>query len=71
MPLFITESNISSVASEAFVDILGGLWLADYVGGFFSGGGEAVYIFHYMPAPIGHGIYGSRGTFALFSADHD
>ena len=27
--------------------------------------------FHYMPAPIGHGINGSRGTFAMFSADRD
>jgi hypothetical protein len=71
VPLLITECNLSWVDSEAFPDIFGGLWLADYVGAFLSGGGAAVYTFHYMPAPIGHGINGSRGTFAMFSADHD
>jgi hypothetical protein len=71
VPLLITECNLSWVDSEAFPDIFGGLWLADYIGSFLSGGGAAVYTFHYMPAPIGHGINGSRGTFAMFSADRD
>lgn len=71
VPLLITESNLSWVDSEAFPDIFGGLWLADYVCSFLNGGGQAVYTFHYMPAPIGHGINGSRGTFAMFSADKD
>ncbi len=71
VPLLITECNLSWVDSEAFPDIFGGLWLADYIGAFLNGGGQAVYTFHYMPAPIGHGINGSRGTFAMFSADHD
>jgi hypothetical protein len=71
VPLFITESNLSWVDSEAFPDIFGGLWLADYVCSFLNGGGAAVYTFHYMPAPIGHGVNGSRGTFAMFSADKD
>ena len=69
VPLLITECNLSWVDSEAFPDIFGGLWLADYVGSFLNGGGAAVYTFHYMPAPIGHGINGSRGTFAMFSSD--
>ena len=69
VPLLITECNLSWVDSEAFPDIFGGLWLADYIGSFFNGGGGGVYTFHYMPAPISHGMNGSRGTFAMFSAD--
>jgi hypothetical protein len=43
VPLFITESNISSASSEVYPDIYGALWLADYIGAFLNGGGEAVY----------------------------
>jgi len=71
IPLLITECNLSWVDSEAFPDIFGGLWLADYIGAFLNGGGAGVYTFHYMPAPIGHGINGSRGTFAMFSSDQN
>jgi hypothetical protein len=71
VPLFITESNISWQSSEAFVDIWGALWLADYIGAFLSGGGDAVYYFHYMPLGLGRGHNGSVGTFDLFSADKD
>jgi hypothetical protein len=71
VPLLITESNLSWVDSEAFPDIFGGLWLADYICSFLNGGGQAVYFFHYMPEPIGRGINNSHGTFAMFSADHD
>jgi hypothetical protein len=71
VPLLITECNLSWVDSEAFPDIFGALWLADYIGSFLNGGGAAVYTFHYMPAPIGHGVNGSRGTFAMFSADQN
>jgi hypothetical protein len=71
VPLFITESNISSQSSEAFEDIWGALWLADYIGAFLSGGGEAVYYFHYLPLGIGRGHNGSMGTFDMFSADKD
>src|SRR5436305_11004074 len=49
VPMFITESNISSQASEASVDIFGALWLADYVGAFLTAGGDAIYYFHYNP----------------------
>lgn len=71
VPLLITESNLSWVDSEAFPDIFGGLWLADYICSFLNGGGAAVYYFHYMPSPVGRGINGSRGTFAMFSTDKD
>jgi hypothetical protein len=53
------------------MDIWGGLWLADYIGAFLSGGGNAVYYFHYMPEPMGHGHNNSPGTFNFFSADRD
>jgi hypothetical protein len=71
VPFFITESNLSSASSEAYMDIWGGLWLADYVGAFLSGGGSAVYYFHYMPEPMGRGHNNSPGTFSFFSADRD
>ena len=31
IPLFITESNIAWQSEEAYVDIWGALWLADYI----------------------------------------
>lgn len=71
LPLFITESNVSWVDSEAFVDIFGALWLGDYVGAFLTAGGDAVYYFHYMPLGMGRGCNGSTGTFAMFSATKD
>jgi F5/8 type C domain len=71
VPLLITESNLSWVDSEAFVDIFGGLWLADYICSFLNGGGSAVYYFHYLPLGIGRGINGSQGTFGMFSTDKD
>jgi hypothetical protein len=71
VPLFITESNISWQSSEAFVDVWGALWLADYIGSFLSSGGDAVYYFHYLPLGVGRGHNGSMGTFDMFSADKD
>jgi hypothetical protein len=69
VPLFITESNLSSQNSEAYMDIWGGLWLADYVGAFLAGGGNAVYYFHYLPGEMQPGHNGSPGTFNFFSAN--
>jgi len=71
VPFFITESNLSSASSEAYMDIWGGLWLADYIGAFLSAGGNAVYYFHYMPEPTSRGFNNSPGTFNFFSADKD
>lgn len=71
VPLFITESNISWQSSEAFVDVWGALWLADYIGAFLGGGGDAVYYFHYLPEGLSRGHNGSLGTFEFFSADRD
>jgi hypothetical protein len=71
VPLFITESNLSWQSSEAYVDVWGALWLADYIGAFLSGGGDAVYYFHYLPEGLSRGHNGSLGTFEFFSADRD
>ncbi|MGC2721566.1 MAG: discoidin domain-containing protein, partial [Candidatus Acidiferrales bacterium] len=32
MPMFITETNLSPAASETYMDIFSGLWLADFIG---------------------------------------
>jgi hypothetical protein len=69
VPQFITESNIAWQSEEAFVDIWGALWLADYVGAYLSAGGDAVYYFHYMPLGVHRGCNESLGTFGLFSTD--
>ncbi len=71
VPFFITESNLSSQHSEAYLDLWSGLWLADYVGAFLVGGGNAVYYFHYLPGRIEPGHNGSPGTFNFFSADEN
>jgi len=69
IPFLITEGNLSSGASETFMDIFSGLWLADYIGSFLNAGGNGVYFFHYLPLPIEHGCNNSPGTFGLLSVD--
>jgi F5/8 type C domain len=69
MPLLITESNLSSAASETYMDIFAGLWLTDYVGAFLNGGGKGLYYFHYLPLQMEHGCNGSPGTFGMFTVD--
>lgn len=69
MPQLITESNLSSAASETFQDIFAGLWLADYVGSFLNGGGKGLYFFHYLPLQMEAGCNGSPGTFGMFTVD--
>jgi hypothetical protein len=70
VPLFITESNISSAASESSVDIFGALWLADYVGAFLTAGGNGLYYFHYIPSGVHRGCNNSDATFGLFGVDN-
>jgi hypothetical protein len=69
VPMFITESNLARQSSEAFVDIFGGLWLADYVGAFLTAGGDGVYYFHYLPLGVRPGCNESPGTFGMFTTD--
>ena len=69
MPLFITEGNLSSAASETYQDIFAGVWLADYIGSFLNSGGKAVYFFHYLPLQMEPGCNASPGTFGMFTVD--
>jgi hypothetical protein len=70
MPLLITESNLAAGASETYMDIFSGLWLADYIGSFLTAGGSGVYYFHYLPLPMEHGCNDSPGTFGMFTVDN-
>lgn len=67
VPMLITESNLSSDASESFMDIFGGLWLADYIGTFLNEGGSGVYYFHYLPLQMENNCNNSLGTFGMFT----
>lgn len=67
IPMFITESNLSSSASETYMDLFAGLWLADYIGSFLTAGGKGVYYFHYLPLLMEHGCNDSPGTFGMFT----
>jgi hypothetical protein len=69
VPMLITESNISSSDSENSVDIFGALWLADYVGSFFTAGGDGLYYFHYIPGGVHPGCNNSPGSFGFFNVD--
>ena len=71
VPIFITEVNISWLMSEVFVDIFGGLWLADYTGAFLTAGGGASYYFQYLPLPLAKGCHDSWGTFGMFTVHAD
>jgi hypothetical protein len=69
IPMFVTEGNLSSAASETYQDIFSGVWLADYIGSLLDAGGKAVYYFHYLPLPMEPGCNSSPGTFGMFTVD--
>ena len=69
VPMFVTEGNLSSAASETYQDIFSGLWLADYVGSLLDAGAKAVYYFHYLPLQMEPGCNSSPGTFGMFTVD--
>ena len=71
LPMFVTEGNLSSAASETYQDIFSGLWLADYIGSLLDAGGKAVYYFHYLPLQMEPGCNSSPGTFGMFTVDAD
>src|ERR1700733_14905519 len=71
IPMFITEGNLSSSASETYMDLFSGLWLADYVGSFLNAGGSGMYYFHYLPLQMEHGCNDAPGTFGMFTVDAD
>jgi hypothetical protein len=69
IPVFITESNLSSSGSEAYFDNFAGLWLADYIGSFLNAGGNGVYFFHYLPLRSYLGCNSSPGNFGMYTVD--
>jgi len=71
VPMDVTEVNQAWQEGETFVDIMGGLWFADYLGAFLAAGGNGSYYFHYMPYPLGPGCHDSWGSFGLFNVDED
>ncbi|HEY7304431.1 MAG TPA: discoidin domain-containing protein [Bryobacteraceae bacterium] len=70
-PIFVTEVNLGAQVSEAFVDIMGGLWWADYTGALLANGGTGNYFFHYIPGRLSRGCNDSWGTFGMFLVDRD
>jgi hypothetical protein len=71
VPMFITESNLSSDAEETFMDLFGGLWLADYIGSFLNAGGSGIYYFHYLPLQMTNDCNDSPGTFGMYTLTPD
>lgn len=71
LPMFVTEVNLSWQGGITFVDIMGALWCADYLGAFLTAGGAASYYFHYMPSPLRAGCNDSWGAFGLLNVDAD
>lgn len=71
LPVFITESNLSAGASEAYFDNFAGLWLADYVGSFLASGGDGLYLFHYLPLKSYRGCMSSTGNFGMYRVEDD
>jgi hypothetical protein len=69
VPMLITELNIAWNSGESFVNTFGGLWLADFVGEFFTSGGAGIYYFHYPPGGVHPGCNESFGTFGMFTVD--
>ncbi len=69
VPFFMTEGNMSWQSGKMYVDIMGGLWLADYVGSMMSGGASGTYFFHYLPWGLSPECGG--GSFGFFNIDKD
>jgi F5/8 type C domain len=70
-PIFVTEVNLGAQVSEAFVDIMGGLWWADFTGALFANGGTGDYFFHYIPGRLSSDCNNSWGSFGMFQVDRD
>ena len=70
-PIMVTEVNLGAQVSESFVDIMGGLWWADYTGALLANGGTGNYFFHYIPGRLSQGCNNSWGTFGMFLVDND
>ena len=65
LPFFMTEGNMSWQSGRKFVDIMGGLWLADYVGAMLTGGASGTYFFHYLPWGCQRNAAADRSVFSI------
>ena len=60
---------MAAYASQPSVDLLGGLWLDDYMGAFLAAGGRASSFFQYFPEHLGPECDATAGGFTMFTAD--
>lgn len=68
VPVLITEANFSANAGAPFQDIVGALWFADFAGSFLSSGGQALFLYQYVPEPLQQTIVNcnSWGSYGMF-----
>jgi hypothetical protein len=69
VPMLATEVNMAWQSNGTFVDLFGGLWLADFVGAFYSAGGRASAYFQYFPERLSHRCDATWGGFTMFKGD--
>jgi hypothetical protein len=69
VPMLATEVNIAWQSNVTFVDLFGGLWLADFIGAFYSAGGRASAYFQYFPEQLSRSCDDTYGGFTMFKAD--
>ncbi len=68
VPMLATEVNLAWQTSGPFVDVFGGLWLANHVGAFLSAGGRATVYFQYFPEGLSRQCDDTWGGFTMFKA---
>jgi hypothetical protein len=69
VPMLATEVNIAWQSNETFVDLFGGLWLADFIGAFYGAGGRASSYFQYFPERLTRYCDATWGGFTMFKGD--
>ncbi len=70
VPLMVTESSVAAGLTGPMSTIWGGLWLADSIGSFFEGGGDAYYHSPIQPQSIQNTCLG-YASWSNFVSDRD
>jgi hypothetical protein len=70
VPLMVTESSVAAGLTGPMSTIWGGLWLADSIGSFFEGGGDAYYHSPIQPQSIQNSCLGNA-SWSNFVSDRD
>jgi hypothetical protein len=70
VPLMVTESSVAAGLTGPMSTIWGGLWLADSIGSFFEGGGDAYYHSPIQPQGIQNTCLGNA-SWSNFVSDRD